>query len=92
MAGYEYDIVIWCDDSGWDGLHGFAGLRAMLNAKGTEGWRLVAGDRRDEGDGRATWIILERDILEQRAAPARQRDRVESGRAPRTLRGSARRA
>ena len=63
MITYEYDIVVWNDDVGWGGVLGHAGLKALLNEKGEDGWRLVAGDRRspDPADT-TTWIMLEREV------------------------------
>ena len=39
---WAHDVFFWSDSETWDGRRAGAGIRAMLTAKGDEGWELVA--------------------------------------------------
>jgi len=39
---WEHDVFFWGDSETWGGQRAGAGIRAMLTAKGNEGWELVA--------------------------------------------------
>jgi hypothetical protein len=38
---WSYDVYVWDPEKGWGGMRDDAGLEAMLERKGEEGWELV---------------------------------------------------
>lgn len=49
MVRWRYEVFVWGPGHTWYGLHGDAGVDAMLAQKGEEGWELVTIVSDDSG-------------------------------------------